>query len=402
MELCAGISPCVRRIRYCLHKGGNQGFPPPLAVTGDAVLATMSPGSKGVAADVKYDGTLAPLARHIVYIIDESVRGDYIQLNNSRFDNTPYLTSLGGRVINFGVAISGANCSHASRTMLTFGTQPDEVFRKTNQPEPGLFQYAHRAGFRTIVVDAWKNMANYRDTSEQSAIDAYVPVTDDPPHVRDNRVAELLELLADDRPSIIYVSKFGVHFPYDMSDPSPTKSTSNFAIQLRAIGNLSELYNEAIDLNRRDELVNSYDKAIKWSVDGFFQTLLPRLDLSGTLLLYTSDHGQSMWEDGYKITHCSTTHPHPGESYVPLFVLTEIPSLADHLSESAARGFDRASHFDIFPTLLLAMGYNEKLVDHKFGQSLFDIPSMRHRKFLVGGSLGTDNWLDGANWATVQ
>ena len=110
--------------------------------------------------------------------------------------------------------------------MLSSGARPNEASNNQNPShlEAGLFQYAQRAGFRTVVIDAWKNMANYRHSSERSAIDVYLPVTDQPPYVRDNRVAEkLLEILADDRPTFIYVSKFGAHFPYDLSYPSQFK-----------------------------------------------------------------------------------------------------------------------------------------------------------------------------------
>ena len=157
-----------------------------------------------------------------------------------------------------------------------------------------------------------------------------------------------------------------------------------------------------MDFNKRDALVRSYSKAITWSVDGFFQKLQPNLDLNKTLLLYTSDHGQTLWENGYKGTHCSSSRPHPGESYVPLFAFTAVSSLEGRFRQGADRGFNRATHFDIFPTLLLAMGYEEKWVSNKFGANLFDIPSTRHRQFLIGGSLGADGWADGAEWVTVE
>jgi lipid A ethanolaminephosphotransferase len=387
-------------------KGATKEFPAPLAVVGNAVLAAMSTSSKAVGVKVSYNETPYPAVQHILYIIDESVRGDYIQLNNNRLSNTPFLSGLGGRLINFGVAISGANCSNASRTILSSGARQNEASDNQNAShlEPGLFQYAKRAGFRTVVIDAWKNMASYRDASERLAIDVYIPVTDDPPYVRDNRVVEkLLEILADERLTFIYVSKFGVHFPYDLSYPSQSKPKLQLAqFSLGRLLDFARIQNAAMDATKRDALVSSYSKAIEWSVDGFFQNLLPRLDLRRTLLLYTSDHGQTMWEDGYKSTHCSSSHPHPGESYVPLFALTEATPLEGRFRQGAAHGFNRASHFDIVPTLLLAMGYKEDWVSRKFSTNLFDIPRLRHRQFQIGGSAGTENWPDGAQWVTVD
>jgi hypothetical protein len=83
-----------------------------------------------VAAKVTYDETPSPLAQHIVYIVDESVRGDYIQLNNKNLSNTPFLSRLDAQLINFGVATSAANCNLASRTMLRHAT-------RQNAPDAG-------------------------------------------------------------------------------------------------------------------------------------------------------------------------------------------------------------------------------------------------------------------------
>jgi lipid A ethanolaminephosphotransferase len=327
--------------------------------------------------------------QHIVYVVDESVRGDYIQLNNNEFNNTPFLSGLDGRLINFGVATSAANCSHDSRTTLMLGTSPNE--QNASHLEAGIFQYAKRAGFRTVVIDGWKVRATYMDSTERSAIDVYLPVTDEPPYLRDNHIAErVLEFLADNRPTFVFVSKFGAHFPYNLDYPSASKSPSRLAVLLQAIMNFSRRLDVPMDSNKRDALVKSYSEAIKWSVDGFFQRLQPHLELNRTLLLYTSDHGQTMWEEGYKNTHCSSD-PHPGEYYVPLFALTEASPLEARLRQGAAYGFNRASHFDIFPTLLLAMGYKEKWVNSRFGSNLFDIPLMRHPQVSIRGPYDTHN-----------
>ena len=82
-------------------------------------------------------------------------------------------------------------------------------------------------------------------------------------------------------------------------------------------------------------------------------------------------------------THCSTTpNVHPGEAYVPLFAITSVPEFEQHLEEGAAHGFGRFSHFEIFPTLLLAMGY-DAAGSTDYGPSLMDLPSP-DRKFMIG------------------
>jgi hypothetical protein len=51
--------------------------------------------------------------------------------------------------------------------------------------------------------------------------------------------------------------------------------------------------------------------------------------------------------------------------------------------KGAARGFGQFSHFEVFPTLLLALGYDPGWVKETYGPSLMDSPSP-DRKFMIG------------------
>ena len=131
-----------------------------------------------------------------------------------------------------------------------------------------------------------------------------------------------------------------------------------------------------------DREITLYPNAITWSVDEFFKHLLPAVDLSKTLIIYTSDHGQSLLPGHF--THCSTTpNAPPSEAYVPLFATTSVPEFKRGLEKGAAGDFGRFSHFEVFPTLLLAMGYDTGWVSRTYGPSLMDPPS-RDRKFMIG------------------
>jgi hypothetical protein len=108
-------------------------------------------------------------------------------------------------------------------------------------------------------------------------------------------------------------------------------------------------------------------------------------------------------DGGQQKMHCSTPgeNTQVGEGLVPLMVLTGISELDVQLRESAAGAYNRASGFDIFPTLLLAMGYNEQWVRTWSGPSLLDVPANRRRVFLrnniIGGTL-----LDQPSWFPVD
>jgi glucan phosphoethanolaminetransferase (alkaline phosphatase superfamily) len=117
--------------------------------------------------------------------------------------------------------------------------------------------------------------------------------------------------------------------------------------------------------------------------------------------IYTSDHGQTMWEDGYRITHCSSRHPHPGEGYVPLLVMTGT-DLKSTFDSAAERGRHKASDFEIVPTLLWLLGYQHEWAKERVGDSLLDFDLTRERQFMIGGSAGTNDWGDGAEWIPVN
>jgi glucan phosphoethanolaminetransferase (alkaline phosphatase superfamily) len=121
-------------------------------------------------------------------------------------------------------------------------------------------------------------------------------------------------------PAFIYVDKFGVHFPYSDKYPPdfhalPTPLEPDTLWSGGAIG---------------ERALAHYPNVIAWSVDEFFRRLLPAVDLSKTLIVYTSDHGQNMLP-GHS-THCSTTPMvPPGEEAVPLFAITSVPEFEQNL-----------------------------------------------------------------------
>jgi glucan phosphoethanolaminetransferase (alkaline phosphatase superfamily) len=348
--------------------------------------------------EVNYDGPIRPLAKHIVFIVDESVRGDVLELNQPELDNTPFLAGQKDTVINFGVAVSDANCSMASRLMLKFGLRPDD-FADSGLAKfelPSIWQYAHRAGYRTIMIDPFQN-DKHSYALEWPSIDLYLPETDAATYARDGLIADrLVQLLKDDAPSFIYVNKYGVHNPYESAYPPGFHE-----IPVPGKRTLADWRGGA----PRKALLDAYSNAVQWSVDGFFRKLLNRFDGGDVLVIYTSDHGQSLMDGGEKLSHCSTYREGStqiGEGLVPLFALTKIPGLEERLRESAARAYGHAADFDIFPTLLSAMGYDEEWSRKQYGPSLLDIPANRRRRFLIMNGVGTRSWFNDAKWVTVD
>jgi glucan phosphoethanolaminetransferase (alkaline phosphatase superfamily) len=213
------------------------------------------------------------------------------------------------------------------------------------------------------------------NAAEAQAIDLSFSKVGQPEYQRDVAVADtLLDLLKNDEPMFMYVNKYGTHFPYSTKYPPDLEyDSSPLVVRL------------PLDTARRN-IVADYHKAIRWSVDSFFAKILPIIGgRPDTLMIYTSDHGQALFEGGYDFQHCSSNPGlHWGEAMVPIFMSAGPGRFATRLKEQAMLGINQATHFEIFPTLLTSMGYAEDWVHESYGPSLLKLPLGRQRELLVG------------------
>jgi glucan phosphoethanolaminetransferase (alkaline phosphatase superfamily) len=339
----------------------------------------------------------------IVFVMDESVRDDYLTINNPHMDTTPFLETYADRMANFGTAVSGGNCSVQSRWLLRRGVRPWQLPNRpsllanrtdgiVDGPRTTMWQFAKSAGFTTVYIDAWKSYGTFHSgmTSEELGfVDQRIGLDEVAADHRDLEAARsLLAALKREGRVFIYVDKVGAHFPYDGYSPL------DFNKYTRSDGTRFEYGRRTLT-----DLVGSYKNAIAWNVDGFFQELLPNIDLGGVLIIYTSDHGQNLWDDGNRFSRHCNNHPPPTEVRVPLVTFTGDEVFGRALSTSAARSFNEASHFEIFPTLLLAMGYDPTSVADIYGPSLLAVPHGHPRRVVIGDVIGRGHrvWVDVAD-----
>ena len=168
--------------------------------------------------------------RRIVLLIDESVRGDYIDWTPGN-PYTPELAKLKDKIVNFGPAASGGNCSHYSNAILRFAAARDGLGR-TALTNPTIWQYAKKAGFRTAFIDAQAGfnrnpgkLQNFMTTEETRDIDGFYALDEAiaPPALDDHLLDITLRELKSDKPVLIYANKNGAHFPYDHGYPQSAR-----------------------------------------------------------------------------------------------------------------------------------------------------------------------------------
>ena len=333
--------------------------------------------SVGPREPVRLPHTGARPTHDIVLIIDESVSGNYLDLNTPQGVPTPLTRPpVDVRVHNFGYAASITNCSAGVNYNLRFGGTRED-YARMNARMPSIWQYAKLAGLQTVFVDAQRTggmLINRMTEEERKEIDRWIQF--DGVQVRDRDMATagtLIDLLADDTPQFIYVNKMGAHFP--VHDKAPDAFVRYRPALPR--GRYDDVSDTGLRFGLGDSpedwtlYRNSYRNTLLWTVGEFFTRLIGSGQLDRGVIIYTSDHGQNLHERGDPgfATHCSP-NPVMEEGLVPLVVLhgaaTQTLDWSRHLQENR----DRSSHFNIFPSLLQMMGYELDALQAVYGRPL--------------------------------
>lgn len=311
----------------------------------------------------------APRAQKVVVIMDESVRGDLLDVNRPGGAYSGLLRH-GAAMANFGVMSSIATCSAATNAAFRYGAARRSYLEDLER-NPSIWRYAKKAGYRTVYIDGQRHgggLMNLMGAAERADIDEHLqlpPATR--PMDRDIEIARRLRRIValDARPTFVFVNKMGAHFPYEGKYP-PERAPFQPVLTRTYFGNEIDPkdieWPQPGDGETRVRMRNSYLNALAWNVGGFFDTLLADLDLSDAVIVYMADHGQYLNEDGKPgfQTHCSTGKAPAAEGMVPLVVLTRVAPVLAGMRRAAQKNRDRVSQFNVFPSVLALLGYRRE------------------------------------------
>jgi len=312
-----------------------------------------------------------PMVDNIIMIVDESVRSDYLDINSGNGIRT-HLTDQLNRVVNFGRTSSAASCSHYSNAVLRYGGTfkglPGDVLRN-----PSVWAYAKNAGLSTYFIEGQqyliKEHDEYIDTTNIDRVISRRELLD--PSKNEyrtdiNSIEVIRKLISQPGKKFIYLVKQGSHFPYEGNYPRDYRPYKPFMSQ----ESISSPQNQVTEDKLRVE--NSYKNVLSWGVGEFFKEFM-KLDLRNTVVLYTSDHGQKLYNEGGGsfFTHCNTTNVDPHEGLVPLVVISDSLSMTAIFNEAGRLNYNRASHLNIYPTVLKLLGYDDNFITEKYGNTLF-------------------------------
>ena len=342
------------------------------------VFASTSSIYDGERTEVIYSGALDARVEKIVLVVDESIRADILGINGYKNNTTPYLNFMETGLVNFGLAAASSNCSDYSNLILRTGARKDDIpdQDQLTLKNPSIWQFTRKAGFHNVYLDAqsteeWANFQNFMNEDEASFIDELIRVRQKVVYESDEVAREqLISLLKQPGKTFIMLNKYGMHFPYFRSYP---KEYNLFTPVLE----------HGEPMNDKEKSLNSFMNGIRWSVDDWFKGLLSENDdFKRYVIIYTSDHGQNIVDDGTLATHCRPM-ANRFEGIVPMMVFSNDEEILEKLKVTQFASYNKTSHFQVFPTLLQLAGYKESWVRNHYGVSLCESP-VTSPAFFVG------------------
>ena len=332
--------------------------------------------STGNQRAVEMNQTGPAAARDIILIVDESIAGQYLDINDPAGAYSGLSRSLEDASIhNFGLATSATNCSYGSNMALRYGGFGTE-FQKNVKNRPSIWSFAKVAGFRTHYIYPYAGFEPYLTEDQLRSIDRPASFDHMPLIERDQKAAEAMRvLLNNDESDFVFVNKMGGHFSVNRSYPAD-RTFYRPALSRDRLwdldGNSVELFPSIIQQPDDWRLYrNSYRNALHWNVGTFFDRIFKDSDLSDAIIIYTADHGQNLHEKSNpaKGTHCAT-YPIIEEAIVPLVLIAGGNTSGKHWHASAVANKDKLTHSHIFPTLLSFMGYSSSKLTRRYGETM--------------------------------
>jgi len=280
----------------------------------------------------------------LIWISLDTLRADHLGAHGYHRDTSPFMDSLARRGLYFDWVVSPQNSTLPSHLTMFTGIHPmvHGIYHHLKRPGlrlgssvPTLPKVLSEAGFRTLArVDG----GNMRGTfGFADGFDSYDDVRGPLPKKLQNVLSDLDALVPGER-FFYLIHTFEIHAPYE---PPPSHD------KLYAGSDLEDDVQLALD---------QYDASIRF-VDDELRRFVAELEardlLSSTILVITSDHGESFGEYGIPDVGHTGNNLHQNITRVPWILLH--PEL-----QYRGRIEDRVGLIDFPNTILALLGIAER------------------------------------------
>ena len=253
----------------------------------------------------------ADSAEVYVLVIGETARAENFGLYGYNRDTTPRLASRQGLIV-YPQAYTQSNTTHKSVPMLLSAAHADDYDRLYR--EKGLIAAFREAGFNTVFLSNQRPNHSFIDLlGEEAATCRFLKEelrsdTNPPDEDLVDETDRLLAECAEGEKTLIVLHTYGSHFRYNERYP---RSSARF------------LPDDAMDAtpSNRESLVNAYDNTIVYT-DSVLDALITILDHRNVnaAMLYTSDHGENIFDDSKGLFLHASPRPSAHELHVPLMI----------------------------------------------------------------------------------
>lgn len=324
----------------------------PVNVCYNIWLAVDRTGRTARYAETSRDFTFEAVATHpadrrevYVMVIGETARAENFGLYGYTRDTTPRLAAVDG-LVAYPQAYTQSNTTHKSVPMLMSAATAEDYDRIYR--EKGIISAFREAGFHTVFISNQRPNHSFIDIFGEEA-DKWRFLKEELPagaNIHDGEMlAEVDRVLAEGRGKVLIVlHTYGSHFEYRERYP---REMAHF------------LPDDAVEASaaNRECLLNAYDNTILYT-DSVLDALIGRLHASGADagMLYTSDHGENIYDDGSGLFLHASPRPSIHELHVPLLVWLSDSYRAGHPEVAEAlqghRGERVITSASVFHTML--------------------------------------------------
>lgn len=368
---------------------------------------------------------MQPLSRNVIVIVLDSVRADRLGVYGYGRPTSPVLDEFALSSLVYEDALAAANWSVPSHAALFTGLYPSAHNVNFRSLEldlriPTLAELLSKAGYATCAItsNAWISEATglhrgFRDylgtwpsyssnrlqkwvKRGKSALWSTFGNIDKggPRAIRE--LERWLKIRTQDNPFFLFMNLMEAHPPYSVPKHSEGMALTNNQLlpkcyrigrDRRFIGVDYLLDQTVITFEEMDILSDFYDAGVRYT-DELLGRVLDVLEsnrvLETSLLIITSDHGESLGDEGVL-----------GHQFKLTLDLLHVPLLLKFPNHE--RRYGRVSSsvqlVDIFPTVLDYLGINNN--EHCFeipieGISLLDHESLSKRRYLVAEDIGPE------------